>query len=223
MFDFNKTGRKLVYAGAGLTLALTLGACGLSPAMTETVSGLAQPADTNTCRYVNAPMVAIPAADATEPRIRIPRPAGWEPTTLSDIAGVSFRLTLTPEGERQNSAAITVDPVPDMDAQEIFDSLNSTLDEMLTERGMPPNLTTETITVCGLPAQTRTRPGGEVGLGAPNVPVTRPVTTLAVVAKGGAETYLVTLITTAEPDNPNYQRDAETILSGLEILPPAAD
>jgi hypothetical protein len=44
---------------------------------------------------------------------------------------------------------------------------------------------------------------------------------LLVVIKTGGDTYLVGLVQTVESDNPTYQRDAETILTGFQMLPPA--
>jgi disulfide bond formation protein DsbB len=50
----------------------------------------------------------------------------------------------------------------------------------------------------------------------------RPVTMLLVVIKTGGDTYLVGLVQTVESDNPTYLRDAETILTGFQMLPPAS-
>jgi hypothetical protein len=46
-----------------------------------------------------------------------------------------------------------------------------------------------------------------------------PATTLLVVAESGDDTYLIAVVQDIDPDNPKYQRDAETILTGFEVLP----
>jgi hypothetical protein len=49
-----------------------------------------------------------------------------------------------------------------------------------------------------------------------------PITILSVVAKVGGDTYHAAVVQTIEPGNPTYERDAETILMGFEVLPPTA-
>lgn len=44
---------------------------------------------------------------------------------------------------------------------------------------------------------------------------------LLVLIKTGGDAYLVGLVQTVESDNPMYQRDAETMLTGFQVLPPA--
>ena len=78
-------------------------------------------------------------------------------------------------------------------------------------------------TVCGLPAETLTITNRTIGMGgALNGKRGNPATQLVVVAKVGGETYLTTLLTGAEPESANMRRDIATILTGFEVLPPAA-
>lgn len=220
MLSIKRIGRKHVCVGGVLAMALTTSACGLSFSSTETVSGVAKSAETNPCTQIDAPMVEIPADNTAEPRIRIPQPAGWEHTTELDSLAESFRFAMTAEGSQDNAVLVTLVSAPDLDAQMLFDEFEGGLEKMLDEKDLSANLTVTPGTVCGLPAQTLTRPGNDVGLGATNVAATNPMTTLQVVTEVGGDTYVVSVITTAEPDHPQYPRDVEVILSGLQVLPP---
>ncbi|MCV7278503.1 hypothetical protein H7J88_02435 [Mycolicibacterium flavescens] len=48
-----------------------------------------------------------------------------------------------------------------------------------------------------------------------------PAAALQVVAQHGGRSYHVLLMIGGEHDNATYQRDAEAILAGFEVLPPA--
>jgi hypothetical protein len=70
--------------------------------------------------------------------------------------------------------------------------------------------------LCGLPAETveyQTPPMGNVG--------PHPGTVVMAVLHTDDKTYAATVtIQTGDPDNPVYQRDAEAILKGFQMLPP---
>lgn len=174
------------------------------------------------CRQVDAPMLDVPTGDDAEPRMRIPQPPGWEPT--AELAGVEdftrFALMTgdrTDNGFPRNAVGVTVDRVPGDDAQTIFDDTRAGLVALLEERGWPAtHLQTTAGTVCGLPSQRLTY-AGDLSLGA------RPTTMLWIAAKGRGDTYLIGLTQTIAPNNPTYQRDADMILSGFEVLPPASN
>jgi hypothetical protein len=94
--------------------------------------------------------------------------------------------------------------------------------DMLAAKNLSMDMETTAGTVCGLPAETLTIKNRVIGMGAALAGQQgSPVTTLAVVAKAGGLTYLVTVTTTAEPDSTKYQRDIATILTGFEVLSPA--
>jgi hypothetical protein len=133
----------------------------------------------------------------------------------------------------QNVVVVSLEPVPlphadadadaDADARAIFEHLRADLVKMLDAKGLRMDLTTTAGTVCGLPAETITFAGADAGLGAMTAPQGRPATMLHVVTKVGGDTYLVAVSQTIEPDNPTYQRDGETILTGFQVLPPMAN
>jgi hypothetical protein len=181
-----------------------------------------------TCRQVDAPMLDIPTAGDTEPRMRIPLPAGWERTSELDNVDEAIRFalaaTVTVPGERpQNIAVVTLESAPDIDAQTAFDDFRVQIADMLATKELSMDMETTAGTVCGLPAETLTIKNRVIGMGAAfGGQQGLPVTALAVVAKAGGLTYLVTVTTTAEPDSTKYQRDIATILTGFEVLSPAA-
>jgi hypothetical protein len=220
------------------TAALALGAIflALTAACTTTTQGLAVPekfsaettlsgasdtvGDQGACTHVDAPMLDIPTATDGEPRMRIPTPAGWEPTDeLNDVdAGIRFGLVSTgliADEARRNVVVVTLEAVPDVDAQTIFDKTRTDLVDVLAEHNVPTDLTTTSGTVCGLPAETITYAGDAAH-------DAFPVTILSVVAKAGGDTYQAAVVQTIHPANSTYERDAETILTGFEVLPPTA-
>ena len=205
---------------AALALAAVLAGCGTDGPAAREADTIKD--DSSACARVDAPMTDIQTVAGSEPRLRIPRPAGWEPTTDLDGVDVSIRFTLVGDVDSRNVAVVTLERVPapdDADAQTIFTGMQRRLRGMLREKGLPTNVTWTPTTVCGLPAQMLTRPGSAVGLGASNMPAARPLTALYVVAKAGVESYLLGVSATTEPDG---QRDADLILSGFQVLPPAA-
>ena len=76
-------------------------------------------------------------------------------------------------------------------------------------------------TVCGLPAQTYTYGHGSRGLGAATPEDVPPTTFLQVVARAGGRAHLVIMLSAGSPESSTYQRDAERIVTGFEVLPPA--
>lgn len=236
MLTANSVGRVGLRAATTLALAVSLAACAGEPASPEesvadttrpVMSDAAVVGDPAACTRVDAPMLDIPGASDTEPQMRIPQPPGWERSSELDNVDevLRFALANTDLGayeHPQNVVVVGLEPAPDADAQAIFDNLRVELVKMLDAKNLTTDLTTTAGTVCGLPTQTITYAGTAMGLGAMNAPQGRPATILNVVTKSGGHTYLVTLMTTTEPDNPKYQRDAETILRGFQVLPPAA-
>ena len=233
--DINRSDRRAVR-----TAALALGAIflALTAACTTTTEGQAVPekfsaettlpgaSDTTTlvdagaCAHVDAPMLDIPAVSDSEPQMRIPRPRGWERSDELDGVdeGIRFGMVGTDlfgDEPPQNVVVVTLEVMPDVDAQTIFDKTRTDLVEMLDEKNLPTDLTTTAGTVCGLPAETITYAGD-----APQN--AHPATILSVVAEAGGDTYQAAVVLTTEPGKPTYERDAETILMGFEVLPPAA-
>jgi hypothetical protein len=176
--------------------------------------------DAGACTHVDAPMLDIPTVSDSEPQMRIPQPPGWGRTNEFDDMdmGIRFGLVsteLVADEPPQNVVVVTLESVPDVDAQTIFDKTRADLVEIVDEQNVPTDLTTTAGTVCGLPAETITY-AGDATLNA------HPVTTLSVVTKAGGDIFQAAVVQTIEPGNPTYERDAETILMGFEVLPPTA-
>jgi hypothetical protein len=172
------------------------------------------------CGHADVPMLDIPTVSDTEPRMRIPQPPGWEPTTeVGDLGALTqFALMVGSRAENgfpRNVVLVTLERVPDVDARTIFDQTRADLVQLFEEQNWPTDLTATAGTVCGLPAETLVY-AGDPALNA------RPATILWVAIKAYGHTYLAAMTQTIEPGNPTYQRDAETILSGFEVLPPVA-
>ena len=80
----------------------------------------------------------------------------------------------------------------------------------------PPTCTSREHTLCGLPAETIDYITPPIGPIAPH-----PAKVVCAVLQTDDATFAMTVtVQTADPDNPTYQRDAETILTGFQMLPP---
>lgn len=170
------------------------------------------------CVSVSTPMIDIPTAGDTEPRVRIPRPSGWERDTVLGDDDESVRFALAPtelsaSERRTNAIIVTVAPAEAAPAEAIFAEMTDRDPQMATG-----DLTVTARSVCGLPAQTLTR--NEAATDA-DAAIARPGTVLQVVAEADGETHVVTVTATAGPDNPGYRRDIDTVLAGLQVLPAA--
>jgi hypothetical protein len=210
---------------AGLIVPLTACVTGEPVASKEMVAertvAIASETSAGDCGRVEAPMLDIPTASDTEPRMRIPQPTGWQPTTelagLEDLARYALMTgDRADNGFPRNVVGVTVDQVPGDDAQTIFDDNRAGLVALLEERGWPTSFQMTADTVCGFPAERHTY-AGDPALDA------RPVTALWVVARACGHTYLIGLTQTIEPGHPTYQRDADMILAGFQVLPPASE
>ena len=230
MLTPNSVVRTTVRSVALIAVAASLAACGSDePASPEELLGgktlpAAVPArgvgvgDAGACHQVAAPMLDIESRNDTEPQLRIPQPAGWERFTKLDSEILRFALANRNLVANQfaPNVVVTLEHTPDADPQAIFDQTRDNVVKMAgaQDRGVKAG------TVCGLPAETVTYVAAAMGPASP----ARPISALQVVTRTGGQTYLVTAtMQTTQPDNPTYQRDVETILTGLQVLPPAAD
>lgn len=168
------------------------------------------------CTKVDAPLMDAGTRYDSEPRVKIPVPAGWERYTGMD-AGVArlaiINTSLTKRGFTPN-AVYTLDKIPgNIDAGKALKQERDGLEN----RGGAKDLVVTPDTVCGLPAQTIHYTGTIPPSVGPHPGVMREA-----VLNSGNNTYVITLVLqTTDPDNPVWQRDSKTILDGLQILPPA--
>jgi hypothetical protein len=80
--------------------------------------------DPSACARVDAPMLDVPNASATEPQMRVPQPPGWEGGVerSKDSEGIRFALEVTDLADNwRNGAVIALEPVPDLGVQTLLD------------------------------------------------------------------------------------------------------
>jgi hypothetical protein len=176
--------------------------------------------DDSQCTKVDAPLTTVPAApgapDDSEPTMRVPQPEGWDRITKMDSEMIRFTMGNRALGVTgfAASAVVTIESHPgELDASSFFDEAR---DALASSFGTVDVDYTDG-TVCGLPAQTihYVLPQG----GALKQEV--PATAVMVVVFTGRKTYGVVLtIQSPVPDDPDYQRDAELITTGFQVLAP---
>jgi Probable lipoprotein LpqN len=113
------------YTAVGL---LTLTACGKTtqgaPTPAAAEAGTPAPAAGNACASVDVPPLDVETHSDSEPRIRIPRPPGWERFTQMDseiIRAAIVNKSLTAEGFTPN-AVLALDVIPEkIDPQQAFE------------------------------------------------------------------------------------------------------
>jgi hypothetical protein len=176
------------------------------------------------CKQVSAPMTSIDPHKDTEPRLRIPQPPGWEQSKMFNPGGgdpvnspiirtILINKSLAAKGFAPN-AIVTMSSLPGAKVSDAFAAMRKDL----TSSGGTDISETDG-TLCGLPAQT-------VSWTAPAVPgaaPARPAKTLVVADQVQDMVYVISVsVQTTDPGNPTYQKDSDTILSGLQVLPPGA-
>ena len=161
-------------------------------------------------------MTAVPARADHEPQLRIPQPPGWQRTNMLDSEIIRFAMGN--KGLAGNdfvpTTVVTLESAPstNQDQQKIFDQERATLADRL---GVTNMRTTHT-SVCGHKADLVSYDAPAMGRTPP-----RKATTLIVVAEFSGNDFAATVtVQAADPDNPGYVRDAQTILSGFQLLPP---
>jgi hypothetical protein len=170
--------------------------------------------DPGACTGVDAPMLDVPTASDTEPQIRVPQPPGWQGDVerSKDSEAIRFALRDTDLAVAwRNVAVIALEPVPDLDVQTLLDHELARQVKFFDEQERA-SMTTTRSTVCGLTAQKTTRRNVNAAL----------VTSVDVVTKTGGHSYIAGITVATEENNDTYRRDAETIVAGFQVLPPAA-
>lgn len=165
------------------------------------------------CESLPGRMTQIDAHSPGEPTLILPQPDGWERTTGMDSELIRF--VMVNRGLANNgyapTAVLTLESGPSSDSPDaILDQQAVTLESQLgaTDVAGVPGVH------CGFPAQT-------IGFRAPSLGGIPPryAKVLCVVVEGGPRTYLTTLtVQTAEPDNPTYIHDLDTILRGFQVV-----
>ena len=204
--------RFVLTAAAVAAVAVSLSAC------TAVVDGAAVAGDRGPCTHVGTPMLDVPASRSTEPQIRIPQPAGWERTPELENDSPSTRLALSDDDA---AIIVMVRSIPEDDPAMIFDSFHTGLLQGAEEEGVSADLTRMPGTVCGLPSEKISIAVAEPAMGgALNAsPSDDPFETVAVVAESGGDTYLIAVVQVGGSEDSAQQSEAETVMSGIEVLP----
>jgi hypothetical protein len=206
--------RTILLALAAVSLVVVAVVAYLVARPPETVSSHSTVAADYNCAQVSAPLIWIEPRTDTEPRLRIPQPPGWEQT--KDTPAIRIFLineSLVANKNFPPTAIVTLEEVEGGGKKnDVFEQTRSRMTEGATDLSVTDG------TVCGRPAQT-------VSWTAPamfSAPA-HPAKLLLVADQARDKTYLVTLtVESVEPANPTYQHDSETILTGLQVLPPGA-
>jgi len=169
------------------------------------------------CTSVDAPMTSIPAHTDEEPVLKIPQPDGWQRVTMmdSDLIRFTMRYAAAPSrGGMVPTAVVTLESHRGLaEPREVFDSQKDALETAL---GATDVQTTE-FTLCELPAEMIEYTTPPLGILPPH-----PAKVVTAVLQADDVTWAMTMtVQSADPDNPTYQRDVETILTGFQMLPPS--
>lgn len=208
---------RLTRAAVATAVLSTLVGCTTLVAGSAVKAPGAENAKAGPCEDVSAPMTSIESHALGEPQLRIPQPRGWERTTLFDSQIVRYAIVnrdLIAKKFAPN-AVVTLESADDSaNPQEVLDGERRGLTAGL---GATDLVTTPTAR-CGYRAESVTYTAPPMG----EIPARR-ATMLAVVGVFGGKTYATTLtVGSADPDNAAFARDAKTILTGFQMLPPGA-
>jgi hypothetical protein len=170
----------------------------------------------NECEQVSAPLTAIDSREAGEPQLKIPQPTGWERASMldSDVIRFTMRNKDLSDDNFMPTAVVTLETVTDGSSnnQTIFDQERAALVDRL---GATDLQTTET-TRCGDEAELVDYDAPSMGQIPP-----RKVRTLMVAGTFHDSTFVSTVtVQSTDPSNSVYARDADTVLTGFQMLPP---
>jgi hypothetical protein len=161
-------------------------------------------------------MTSIDSHAAAEPQLKIPQPPGWERSSMLDSEIIRFTMGNKALSARNfmPTAVVTLESLPGgrADDQTIFDQERSALVERLGATGLRISETT----LCGDKAELVDYDAPSVGRIPP-----RKAKTLMVTGTFSDNTYVATVtVQSSDPTNAGYARDADTILTGFQMLPP---
>jgi hypothetical protein len=171
------------------------------------------------CEQVSAPLTSIDSRESGEPQLKIPQPPGWERDSMldSDVIRFTMRNKDLASDKFMPTAVVTLESLPggdEDDTKTVFDQERAALVDRLGATGLQTMETTR----CGDAAEIVDYDAPSMGKIPP-----RKVRTLMVAAAFNGNTYVTTVtVQSTEPDNPQYARDTGTVLTGFQMLPPAA-
>jgi len=174
------------------------------------------PATASDCTSVDAPMTSIPDKTDDEPVMAIPQPAGWERVTMMDSELIRFtmrNLSLASDGFAPTAVVTLETHRGTTEPRDVFDAQREALEKVVGAT----NLRATETTLCELPAEMLDYLTPALGMLPPH-----PAKVITAVLHTDDTTYAMTMtVQSADPENPTYKRDAETILTGFQMLPPS--
>ena len=209
------TGAKALTVVAAATVAMLVPSCTRTVEDARAVAAEDRPtsvqSDDSECTPVDAPLATIPS-DAGEPVMKIPQPSGWERRTEMDSEMLRYTIRNESSG---GTAVVTYESV--RGAGDPDDALEGAREGMLELLGADAELDITRHRQCGHTAETiqYMNPGlGQMG------PL--PATALVVVMVHKGSTYIASVnVLSKNPGDPTYAADAETIITGFQMLPPS--
>lgn len=173
-------------------------------------------ADGSECTSVEASLTAIPDRGDEEPVMKIPQPQGWERSTVMDSELIRFAManrSLAKDNFASN-AVVTLEGAAGIeDPAVVFESQRTGLEVGFGATGL--RVTQHTL--CGLPAETVNYQTPVIGNVAPH-----PAVAVIAVLQTDDMTFAASVtVQSTDADNPTYQRDAEMIATGFQMLPPS--
>lgn len=167
------------------------------------------------CTSVDAPMTPIPDHTDEEPVMKIPQPDGWTRVTMMDSELIRFTMrneSLAKDGFAPTTVVTLESHRGHAEPHEVFDAQHDALKSAVGATDVKVSETT----LCELQAETIDYTTPPIGVLPPH-----PARVLTAVLQTEDTTYAMTMtVQSADPDNPTYMRDAETIITGFQMLPP---
>lgn len=167
------------------------------------------------CTSVEAPLTTIPTATG-EPVMKIPQPKGWKRSTMMDSELIRFMMgnrDLTQDNFAPTAVVTLESDRGITEADEVFDAERHSLQSGFGAT----DLEVTKHTLCGLPAETIHYVTPAMGTVGPH-----PAVVVCVVLHTEDATYAASVtVQTTDPQNRIFKNDAEQILTGFQMLPPA--
>ncbi|OBK74862.1 hypothetical protein A5651_08160 [Mycobacterium sp. 1274761.0] len=168
------------------------------------------------CTAVDAPMTPIPDHNDQEPVMKIPQPDGWDRVTMMDSELIRFSMRnegLAKDGFAPTAVVTLESHRGHTEPEEVFDAQHKALKSAIGAT----DIRVSEGTLCELPAETIDYTTPQLGMLRPH-----PARVLTAVMQTEDMTFAMTMtVQSADPDNPTYKRDAETIMTGFQMLPPS--
>lgn len=174
------------------------------------------PATASDCTSVDAPMTRIPDQTDEEPVMAIPQPDGWERVTMMDSELIRFTMRnqgLATDGFAPTAVVTLESHRGAAEPREVFDAQKDALENVIGATDLQVTPTT----LCELPAEIIDYTTPTLGMLPPH-----PARVVTAVLNTEDRTFAMTMtVQAADAENPTYKRDAETILTGFQMLPPS--